>query len=531
MGKIGEKFKHLVGLEGTVKEFLPPALGYTSANITLGGAGYVIGQFHQQYLTYVEGMGVKNAGKISLLSGLWDAFNDPIMGMITDRTKSKYGRHRPYLLVGALPFALSIVLRWTSFGISGLGNQLYTWLWYLMSSILYGTSYTVMSIPHTAMLPQVAPNYFERTQYKIVEYAMNSVGQISSYVFAALALSNFNVKTALTALPNPTPADRGKYMMVGIILAAWFLWPPIYSFFHTKERSSHLQKKEPLNLRYLLNEYKLVFSNRAFRQYFCITLFYSISKSFYNLTDQYFMISVADMYKFFISLNIVAGIAEFSGSPINYLLVRFKGKTFCGKLLGPLMVTGLLLNILITPATSAATKTAIIFISAVLYNIGFSGPGFVGENIQPDITDVDEMITGRRREGIVSTFKTLFNKTISSVMSYVVGASLEAFGYNPEKQLPSEQSARTTFGLRLNFVIIPSVLALLSVISIYRYTMTKKDHECIKELLAARHEHGFVAEPEPKTKKRLEKIAGKKWDEMWISTVDKEKLELYNASK
>ena len=113
----GEKLKNIVGLEGSVKDFIKPAAGYTCANITLGGAGYPINQFHQQYLTYVEGLDTEQAGSISLITGLFDAFNDPIMGMITDRTRSRFGRHRPYLLFSLIPFCLAYLMKWSSFGV------------------------------------------------------------------------------------------------------------------------------------------------------------------------------------------------------------------------------------------------------------------------------------------------------------------------------------------------------------------------------------------------------------------------------
>lgn len=517
MSAFGEKLKDIMGVEGDAKEVFYPAMNFTSANITLGGAGYPINQFHQQFLSYVEGLDTEQAGRISLINGLWDAFNDPIMGMITDRTKSKYGRHRPYLLISALPFAISYVLKWSSFGISAKGNLTLTFLWYLFAAIMYSTSYTVASVPHEAMLPQVAPTYFLRTQYKIVEYMMNSVGQVSSWVFMALALSNFSVKTALTALPNPTPDDRGKYLMSGIILAVWFFWPLIFCFFKTSEPPSLKQPHEPLNVKYLLHEYRLVFSNRSFRQYFAMELFYALAKSFYSITDQYFMISVADKYKYFISLNIVSGTAEFMGSPLDYLLVRYKGKTFCGKLLGPMMVAGLALNGLINKDTPSGVSTAIMTISAILYNFGFSGPGFVADNILPDVTDADELISGRRREGVIATFYSLFKKTISSFISYAVGLGLKLFGYDPNVQEPSRQKPVTIFGLKLNFVYIPVVMAILCTLSIFAYSMTKEDHELIRKIIKEKHETGEADVTEAQ-KARIEKVTGVKWENMWIGT-------------
>jgi len=273
--------------------------------------------------------------------------------------------------------------------------------------------------------------------------------------------------------------------------------------------------REPLNLRYLAHEYKLVFSNRSFRQYFVIQLFYSLCHSFYSITDQYFIISVADLYKYFNLFNIIAGTSEFMGSPLNYLLVRYKGKTFCGKLLGPFMVTGLALNGLISPKTSSKLSTVIMISSAVLYNFGFSGPGFVADNIRPDVTDADELITGRRREGVIATFYSLFRKTIGSFISYAVGWGLKFFDYDTGIQAPSDQTSRSIFGLRLNFVFIPTVLALLCVIFIYRYSMTKTDHEEIQRVIKEKHETGSVTITDEE-KKRLEAITGHKWEDMWI---------------
>ena len=307
--------------------------------------------------------------------------------------------------------------------------------------------------------------------------------------------------------------------MVGIILSVWFLWPLIFCFFKTSEPPSLSQPHEPLNWRYLLHEYKLVFSNRSFRQYFIIQLFYSLCHSFYGITDQYFIISVADLYKYFNLFNIIAGTSEFMGSPLNYLLVRYKGKAFCGKLLGPFMVLGLALNSLVSHKRAPVFNTVSMITSAIFYNFGFSGPGFVADNIRPDVTDADELITGRRREGVIATFYSLFRKTIGSFISYAVGLGLKLFGYDPNKQAPSEQTARSTFGLRLNFVFIPTVLALFCVLSIYRYSMTKQDHELMLELIRDRREKGR-AQVTDEQRERIEKITGVKWENMWIGQTE-----------
>ncbi|MBQ7687811.1 MAG: MFS transporter [Clostridia bacterium] len=498
--------KDAVGIEGSVKEFIKPMAAYTCANITLGGAGYPIGMYHQQFLSFVEGLDTHITGTLSMINGVIDAVSDVVMGLITDRTRSKYGKHRLYVLIGAFPFVISYIMKWCSFGISGRGNVGLTFAYYLIAALLYSTSYTMMSVPHVAMLPTIEPRYFRRTQYKIVEYAMNSVGQVSSFIFMGLMLGGFN-------MPDPSPADRGKYLFCGIVLAAWFFWSPVLSFFTCPEPSSLSLHTEPVDWKYLFHEYYLVFKNRAFRQYFLISMFNSFRASFYSYSDQYFIISIANKYRHFNTLNVVAGVSEFMGSPANYFLNRYFGKRISGTLFTPIMVSGLLLYAFV----KENTPSAVLFLATVLYNFGFSGPGFALETIQPDITDVDEMITGRRREGVIATFRSFVAKTINSFMTGILGFSLKFFGYDVTKKEPQFQSPKTIFGLRLIFTYMPMLFGILTWILVNRFSMTKKDHEEMQRVIKERRETGHCEITEEQ-KKRLEIIAGQKWEDMWIGS-------------
>ena len=512
-GSFLDKVKDAVGIEGNIGPFLKPMASYTCANITLGGAGYPIGMYHQQYMNFVEGLQTDKTGIISVIGGCVDAISDVAMGIITDRTRSKYGKHRIYVLLGVFPFVIAYVMKWCSFGISGIGagadgigpNWQYTLLYYLFTSVLYSTSYTMMSVPHVAMLPTIEPQYFRRTQYKIVEYAMNSVGQVSSFIFMGLMLGGFN-------MPDPSPADRKKYLFCGVVLALWFCWSPVLSFFKCPEPSSLDMHVEPMDWKYLFHEYHLVFKNRAFRQYFLISMCNSFRGSCYSYADQFFMISVANKYKHFNTLNIVAGVSEFMGSPANYFLNRYFGKRISGTLFTPIMVAGLTLYAFVGEKTHAA----ILFLATVLYNFGFSGPGFALETIQPDITDVDELITGRRREGVIATFRSFVAKTISSFMTGILATTLrKVFWYDVKKKEPQFQQPRTVFGLRLIFTYLPLLFGILTWILVNRFTMTKTDHEEIQRVIKEKHETGGTTITEEE-KARLERIAGQKWEDMWI---------------
>ena len=106
----GEKLKDAAGIEGKFVPYIKPMAGYTCANITLGGAGYPLNLYHQQFLSFVEQMPTHVTGTISMINGLIDAVSDVVMGLLTDRTRSKYGKHRPWVFAGAIPFFFSYLL-------------------------------------------------------------------------------------------------------------------------------------------------------------------------------------------------------------------------------------------------------------------------------------------------------------------------------------------------------------------------------------------------------------------------------------
>ena len=500
---MGERLKRAIGVEGSFKEAILPMIGYNSASIMFGGAGYIISLYFLSYLTEVEGLSAWQAGMVCLFARIWDGVNDPLMGVITDRTRSRYGRHRRYFLWAVIPVAVSYFMMWNSFGFSGKGNSTATMVYYIFAYLLFNTASTIVAVPHNAMLPELAPQYFLRTQYKSVEYLMNSVGMISSFFLVAVTFGFSNME-------KYTPSSRPKFLMIGLILCLWFSLPLIFTFKSTSEPSSLDMKLPPLDKKYLINEYFQVFRNKSFRRYFYISLFYEMARGFYSNSSQYFYRYVAHKFNNYNLINSVAGVAEASGFPLNYWLTKKFGKQFCGKLLAPVMIFGLILNLFIKPSGSLLS----VFAAVIVYYFGYSGVGFVGTTIQPDVTDVDELITGRRREGVISTFSTLIKNTVSGLMSATTGFILSSFGFVTGTGT-DHQTAGGIAGLKLTFIIIPIFFVLLSAFSIYHYKMTKQDHEMIKAAIAEKKEKGFVTLTDEQ-KAKCEEIAGQKFDDMWI---------------
>ncbi len=504
------KVKKLIGVEEGTK--LRPMIAYNSAIFFSGGGPYVFGCYLLPFLTKVEGLSTEQYGLVALFSCVCDAITDPLMGIITDRTRSKAGRHRPYLKYGVIPAAIAFFLMWNSFGISEASQgstSLFSpvTVWYICMYMLYKTVSTMIVVPHTAMLPGIAPGYHLRTQFNAVRTVMDAVACYGSFIFAAIILGGVN---GIFVTPTFGPEHRSRFTLMATILCLWTSLPLIFTYKGTKEESSAEQVNEKLDISEFLNQYKLVIKNRVFRQYFLFGFIMLFGSAFTSQTFYYFLETVLGQQKDYSMLTMVQGIGEALGFFPAYMLSIKKNKQLPAKVFMPVAVSALGLAWL----TRNLGSTFVIFIVEFMYGIGLAGMASVQNNIFPDVTDVDEMITGERREGVISTFSTFAKKFVSGFASFGIGTLLGWFGYDTALS-GSEQSASAVSGVTVCFTIIPMIFLFLSFLSIMNYRLTKDKLDLIREKIKEKKENGFVTVTDEE-KAALEKIAGQKFSEMWI---------------
>ena len=519
---MGEKIKKAIGVKGDFKTAIVPMINYSYANMFMGGAGYIISMYFTIFLTDVVNLPLKRASLVVMFATLWDAVTDPAMGIITDRTRSKTGKHRRYLLWGIPVLMVAYGLLWNSYGLNGNTSPGRAMLYYTLVYMLYKTAYTIIAVPHTAMLPELAPAYDLRTQYNSMGYLFNSAGMVPSFLFAVAILMLFGSNN------NITSASRPPFLVIGLVLAVFYGVAVFLTWYKTWEPSSIDNKLEPFDLHYVLHEYALVFKNKAFRQYFFMSLAYMFATGFYGTSKVYYIKYLANQYGSYALFNAVAGVAEASAFPLNYALTMKYGKKRCGDIVTPLMVAGLAIGLFMQTSRSGDGLRflwlALMMVSMILYPFGMSGLGFVSTNIFPDLTDVDEVITGRRREGVIATFSTLIKKSISGVMAALVGFILQGFGlvtgdtvarYEKETGSLFAQSAGAVWGIRLCVAIIPIVAALISLFLLRRFRMTKDDHTMIRAAIATKHKYGSVTLTDEEIS-RIEAISGQKFESTWL---------------
>lgn len=500
-----DKVKKLIGVEPDTK--LKPMVAYNSAIFFTGGGPYVLGCYLLPFLTDVEGLATDQYAKVAMFSCICDAITDPIMGIITDRTRHKDGRHRPYLKWGVIPAVIAFFLMWNSFGISAQGDSNKTMWYYIFAYMFYKTVSTFISVPHTAMLPGIAPTYNLRTQFNAVKTIMDAVASYSSFFVAAIVLGGIN---GLFVTPKFSPEHRNRFTIMALILCLWTSLPLIFTYKGTSEESSEKQVNEKFNLKEFVSQYSDVIRNKVFRRYFTFGFFILFSSAFVSQCFYYYLKTVLHQESNYSMLTMISGIGEALGFFPAYFLSIKKNKQLPAKIFVPVAAGSLLL------AWFGRTTGSAIMIFAVefLYGIGLAGMASVQNNIFPDVTDVDEMITGQRREGVIATFSTFIKKFVSGFAAFGIGKLLSWFGYNTQLEA-AEQSQRAVNGVSICFCLVPVVFLLLSFVSIMRYDLTRDKLAFIREKIKEKHETGTVVLTSDE-KDALENISGVKFENMWI---------------
>lgn len=531
--RMGEKIKKAIGVKGDFKTAILPMINYSYTNMYLGGSGYIISMYLTIFLTDVVNLSLKQAGLVVMFATIWDAVTDPAMGIITDRTRSKTGKHRRYLLWGIPLMFVSYSLLWNSFGLNGKTNPTAAMIYFVLIYMVYKTAYTIIAVPHTAMLPELAPEYDLRTQYNSMGYLFNSAGMVPSFGIVVLILGLFG------SGDNLTSESKMPFLITGLVLSLFYSVAVFLTYKTTREPSSLDNKLEPFDIKYFFKEYYLVFKNKSFRQYFFMSLAYQFSTGFYSSSKVYYIKYLANQYSKYALFNAIAGVAEASAFPFNYALTMKFGKKRCGDIVTPLMVAGLAIGLFMQGGSKASPVWVVLMLlSMILYPFGMSGLGFVSTNVFPDLTDVDELITGRRREGVISTFSTLIKKSVSGVMAFFVSFILQSFGlvtgdtvseYEKVNGTLYTQSSSAVLGVRICVAVIPIIAAVIALILLKKFKMTKEDHTMIRAAVATKHKYGSVTLTDEE-KERIELVSGQKIENTWLGK-DNDSDEIHTLDK
>jgi GPH family glycoside/pentoside/hexuronide:cation symporter len=436
------------------------------------------------FFTNVAGLDPALAGMVLLIGKVWDAINDPIIGILSDRTHSKLGRRLPWMLYGAIPLGISFFGQWL---VPSTDKNVLFW-YYVAIGILFNTFYTAVNLPYTALTPEITQDYNERTTLNGFRFSFSIGGSILSLFIAQIIF-------ALFKNPNPqaNSCDTGgtQYIVLGAICAVITVVATYWCVWGIKGRAiaSHRQMQmhsqpESSDRLSILEQLKIVFSNRPFL--YVIGIYFSswLSLQITASIIPYFVVNWMQMQEndFILVTIAVQGTALLMLSVWSAVSKRFgkKATYFMGGGLWIIAQAGLFF---LQPG-----QVTMLYVLAVMAGCGVSTAYLIPWSMIPDVTDLDELETGKRREGIFYAFMVLLQKFGLAAGLFMLGQGL-AWSKFQEKvacQPAPIQPESALFAIRIAIGPLPTIALIIGLVLAYFYPITQEVHTEILMRLAER---------------------------------------------
>jgi glycoside/pentoside/hexuronide:cation symporter, GPH family len=418
--------------------------------------------FQLFFLTDVAGLRPDYAGWAVGLGRIWDAINDPLFGLISDRIRSRWGRRRVLLLLGAAPLGLSFMLLWLVPPLSQLGLTAY----YALAFMLFDTAFTIVHVGYNALTPEMTPDYDERSSLNGYRMVFSIAGTLGTIILA-------------TVLGWYLPDARLRFAILGVGLGLACIIPPLIVVRVTHERPSS-EQPAPLPVRVAV---RATLSNRPFWSVMGLYLLSWTTASILAAVLVYFAnynLRVPEQANYFV---LVAEGAAIFFIPFWVWVARRldKRRAF---ILGTLSWIVVLLGI----AALDPGQIGLAYVLAALSGSGIATAYVIPWAMVPDVIEYDELQTGQRREGSYYAFTSCFQKLATGAAIWAMGQALALTGYvTPAMNGPLPvQPARALLAIRVFVGPVPMVLLLVAVVFAWRYPITREVHKGLREQLAAR---------------------------------------------
>lgn len=418
--------------------------------------------FQLYFLTDVARLRPDYAGWAVALPRLWDAVNDPLFGLLSDRLRTRWGRRRALLLFGAVPLGLSFILMWIVPPFGQLGLAIY----YAAAFIVFDTAFTVVHVGYNSLTPELTPDYDERSSLNGYRMIFSISGTLGAIILATV-LGWFITDTRLL------------FMILGVGLGLASIIPPLIVFNITHEKPSD-EQPEPLTW---LQSMKMTLSNQPFRMVMGLYLLSWTTASILAAMLVYYAnyrLRVPEQANYFVLL------AE--GSAIFFIpfwvWVSKKLDKRRAFIIGSFTWIFVLLGISALPATAIG----LAYVLAALSGSGIASAYVLPWSMIPDIIEHDQLETGQRREGSYYAFASFFQKLATAIALWGMGQALAANGYitpDASGSLPVQPDSAIQ-AIRFFTGPVPAALLILAVLFAWNYPITRESHQNTLKILAER---------------------------------------------
>jgi GPH family glycoside/pentoside/hexuronide:cation symporter len=420
------------------------------------------------------------AGLALSVGRVLDAISDPIVGSLSDRTRSRFGRRRPYMFVGALLVFATMSLFFVN---PHLGSQTALFIWAALGyTILAAVAFTMVNIPYSALTPEIARDYDERTSLNSYRFTFAILGTLLG---AGLALPLVSSISGAHVENNRWVGDpSGGYAVMGLVFGAVVTITTLITVFTVRETSRAIERPKDGFLN-MAKGYLSAFRNRAFILILIPWTLNITGITVLSTVLQYYFTNVrneSDPFTVTIALLILLVVAM-AFIPIWTLISKRIGKKW-SYMIGMFELAAAILAIfLVGPSVPLAALYALIGLCGMGFSTGYALPW----SILPDAVDSDYAVSGENREGVFYGIWTFCSKLGQAFSALIIGGLLSMTHYDGSIAV---QGTETQLVIRLLFGPIAAAFYVAAALVLYFYPITHAKHveirKRITEMEAAR---------------------------------------------
>ena len=538
------------------KLHLTTKLAYGAGDLGPAIAANLLVFFLLPFFTNVAGLSAGFAGSVLMIGKISDAINDPIVGVLSDRTRSPWGRRLPWILAGSVPFGLIFFLQWIvpHFSNNPAVNTWFLFAYYVLIGIVFNIAYTAVNLPYQALTPELTQDYNERTNLNSFRFAFSIGGSILSLILASVVFNTYAgtpnqqflvlglISSILIVLPlfwcvlqiqerGATPLlGMEQKRSLGAVLALISLFFGCYAILHLIPASApffggtggadlfvifalllslllgmfgftllfanpepHLIGAEAAKERLeadatpsipFLAQLRIVFSNRPFLYvigiYLCSWLAIQLTASILvYFVVNWMGLKTSDSPTVALGVQGTALIMLFFWKAVSARIGK-KAVYFMGSAVWIVAQVGLFL---LKPG-----QVGLMYFLAIMVGFGVSVAYLIPWSMVPDVIELDELRTGRRREGIFYGFMVLLQKFGLALGLFLVGVALEMAGFMESvagEPIPIQPDS-ALLAIRLAIGPLPAIVLILGMVLAYFYPITQEVHADIRLKLQER---------------------------------------------
>jgi GPH family glycoside/pentoside/hexuronide:cation symporter len=438
--------------------------------------------FYALYLTDVVGIEPRLASIGALAGIVWDAVNDPIIGIISDRVKSRWGRRRPFLLWFSFPFGLSFIVLWSA---PHWESQIALTIYVTLAFMISDTLLTLVAVPYLALTPELTRDYDERTALSSFRTVFQLLAAIAVVVGAPMIVD--------LSLESGASQQQG-FMLAGAFFGGLGALPLFLIGWFVREKYAP-EEQEELPLRETL---RIAWGNVPFRYAAGIYMFTWSAVDMIAIGFQYFLLYWVGRGNLLAKVNILGLNLSLESAFYGVMMVvciifvpfwqwlaqrRNKREAY---ILG--MMFWVVVQVLIF--TIQQGQTGYLLFIAALAGVGVSAAYILPDSILPDVIEWDELRTRRRQEGIYYGIRTLIRKLTGALVIFLTLQTLGWSGYQapPEHATQFTQPASALLAIRLMVSLFGGVILAGSIALAWSYPLSREKYDRIAKLLKRRRE-------------------------------------------